>query len=597
MQPAQILHRLKGSFRVPVRVHSSRERKARRIAEDLLFSGLRGLMQSARRMEGGNVFDRLLRALEIELAVPPGDWERIPESGPLVVAANHPTGLLDGAIAASLCLRRRQDVRILVNHLLPSHEEIDPYLIRVDPYGRAGSVSNNRGAMREAVRWLKKGGALIVFPAGDVSRIDWKHWSVEDPEWNPSVARLIRAGGAAALPLHIRAGNSPVFHLLGAVHPRLKTVRLPFEMLNKRGASVSVRAGMPVPLRKLAQLDDAALMAHLRARSILLGKCSSTALPQPPPAGERAAAAAVTPSLLERSLRRRCLVETPEWAVTAFQASEDPELMREIGRLRERTFRAAGEGTGREIDVDRFDGHYDQLVLWNLRDGAIAGGYRIGATQAILPVHGPTGLYTSTLFRFQPEFFRRLGPAAELGRSFVCPEYQKLYMPLLMLWQGIGAWIVRHPDCRYLFGPVSISDTYAPASRLLLSTALLETAGEPALARLVRPRRPLRSPEAGAVRREWRRLRLSEPDQLSELVASLEPDGKGMPVLLRQYLKLGGRLLAFNVDRHFSNTLDGLILVDLLRTEPQLLQRYLTAEGAKTFLSYWQEQERAKAAS
>jgi putative hemolysin len=170
-------------------------------------------------------------------------------------------------------------------------------------------------------------------------------------------------------------------------------------------------------------------------------------------------------------------------------------------------------------------------------------------------------------------------------------------MPLLMLWQGIGAWIVRHPDCRYLFGPVSISDTYAPASRLLLSTALLETAGEPALARLVRPRRPLRSPEAGAVRREWRRLRLSEPDQLSELVASLEPDGKGMPVLLRQYLKLGGRLLAFNVDRHFSNTLDGLILVDLLRTEPQLLQRYLTAEGAKTFLSYWQEQERAKAAS
>lgn len=271
--------------------------------------------------------------------------------------------------------------------------------------------------------------------------------------------------------------------------------------------------------------------------------------------------------------------------------------MREIGRLRELTFRAAGEGTGREIDIDRFDGHYDQLVLWNLKDGAIAGGYRIGATEAILPGRGPAGLYTSTLFRFQPEFFRRLGPAAELGRSFVCPEYQKLYMPLLMLWQGIGAWIVRHPECRYLFGPVSISDTYAPASRLLLSTALLETAGEPELARLVRPRRPLRSAQAGSIRREWRRLRLSEPEQLSELVASLEPDGKGMPVLLRQYLKLGGRLLAFNVDRQFSNTLDGLILVDLLRTEPQLLQRYLTADGARTFLSYWEETQRAKAAS
>jgi putative hemolysin len=597
VQPAQILHRLKGSFRVPARMHAGHEQRARRIAEDLLFSGLRGLMLSACRLDGPNIFEKLLQALEIELAVPPGEWERIPESGPLIVTANHPTGLLDGAIAASICLRRRQDVRILVNHLLPPHEEIDPYLIRVDPYGRAGSVDNNRAAMSRAVRWLKKGGALIVFPAGDVSRIDWKHWAVEDPEWNSSIARLIRAGGAAALPLHIRAGNSPVFHLLGAVHPRLKTVRLPFEMLNKRGAEVSVRVGMPVPLRKLARLDDAALMEHLRARSILLGKCSSAPVPQPAPIGERAPAAAVTPDLLERSLRRRCLVETAEWAVSVFQPAEDPDLMREIGRLRELTFRAAGEGTGRDIDVDRFDGHYDQLVLWNLKDGAIAGGYRIGATQAILPGRGPAGLYTSTLFRFQPEFFRRLGPAAELGRSFVCPEYQKLYMPLLMLWQGIGAWIVRHPECRYLFGPVSISDTYAPASRLLLSTALLETAGEPELARLVRPRRPLRSAQAGSIRREWRRLRLSEPEQLSELVASLEPDGKGMPVLLRQYLKLGGRLLAFNVDRQFSNTLDGLILVDLLRTEPQLLQRYLTAEGARTFLSYWEETQRAKAAS
>lgn len=597
VQPAQLFPHSSNGLGRPGRVWSGRSQKARRIAEDLLFSGLYGLMRAASRLDGSNVFDRLLRALDIDLAVPPGEWERIPEAGPLLVAANHPTGLLDGVIAAGICLRRRPDVRILVNHLLPSHEAIDPYLIRVDPYGRPGSVDLNRAAMSRAVRWLKSGGALIVFPAGDVSRIDWKRWAIEDPDWSPSIARLIRAGNASALPIHIRAGNSPVFHMLGVVHPRLKTVRLPFEMLNKRRASVRVRVGMPVPLRKLASMDDRAMMEHLKARNILLGKCTALAAGGPQPAGEPAPAVITRPALPGRSLERRCLAATSNWAVSVFRPAEDPELMHEIGRLRELTFRAAGEGTGREIDVDRFDQHYDQLVLWNLKDGAIAGGYRIGATQSILPGQGPAGLYTSTLFRFQPEFFRRLGSAAELGRSFVCPEYQKLYMPLLMLWQGIGAWIVRHPECRYLFGPVSISAAYAPASRLLLSTALLETAGEPELTRLVRPRRPLRSTLSGAIRREWRRLRLNEPEQLSELVASLEPDGKGMPVLLRQYLKLGGRLLAFNVDREFSNTLDGLILVDLLHTERTLLDRYLTPGGARTFLSYWQGRESTRAAS
>ncbi len=589
MQPPQVFQRLRGAFPAPGTARRAGGHRARAIAERVLFSGLHELMRAACRLDGPNVFENVLRALDIEIHSPSAEWQRIPESGALVVAANHPTGLLDGAIAAAVCLRRRPDVRILVNHLLPSHAAVDPYLIRVDPYGRSGSVEANRGSMRQAVRWLKSGGALIVFPAGDVSRIDWKHWAVEDPDWNPAVARLIRAGGASVLPLHIRAGNSPVFHLLGAMHPRLRTARLPFEMLNKRGAEVSVRVGTPVSLRKLAPMDDRGMMEHLRARTILLGKCFSAPAPRPVAAAESEPAAASRPSMLERSLQRRCLVETPDWAVTLFRAHEDPELMQEIGRLRELAFRCAGEGTGRETDIDRFDGHYDQLVLWNLKDGAVAGGYRIGATQTILAELGVAGLYTSTLFRFSPEFFRRLGPAAELGRSFICPQYQKLYMALLTLWQGIGAWIVRHPECRHLFGPVSISDSYTSASRLLLSTALLETAGEPALAKLVRPRRPLRSFQKQSIEREWRRLRLSEPEQLSELVASIEPDGKGMPVLLRQYLRLGGRLLAFNVDKDFSNTLDGLILVDLLGADTQLLQRYLTAEGVRTLLSFWKQ--------
>lgn len=555
-------------------------------ASEAVCGKLRELARQAGAEPGSNAFEKVLRALEVSIEILPGELARIPASGPLVVVANHPTGLLDGAVAAALVLRVRPDVRVMVNHLLPSDPGFEPYLIRVDPYARKGSIRRNLPSMRAALEWLRKGHALIVFPAGDVSRLDWKQRAIADPEWSPSTARLIRAARAAALPFHIGAANSAAFHVLGAVHPRLRTLRLPFELLNKRGARVQVRIGMPVPWRKLSPFDDRSMIAHLQARNSLLGKC-----PAPSPLEN----AADTPGsrlptrrdLLERSLRRRCLVESADWAVALFRGSEDPELLEEIGRAREISFRAAGEGVGREIDVDRFDPHYEQLVLWNLKDGVIAGGYRIGPTSSILPVYGPAGLYTSTLFRYQPGFFRRLGPAAELGRSFVSPAYQKHYMALLTLWQAIGAWVCRHPEVRYLFGPVSISQCYQPVSRMLMSIALQATAGDPELARLVRPRRPLRAPGAAAIRREWQRLRLNEAEQLSELVASIEPDGKGLPVLLRQYLRLGGRLLAFSVDPEFSGVLDGLILVDLLRTEQDLLERYLTPEGARAYLQRW----------
>ncbi len=555
-------------------------------ASEVVCRKLRELARQAGGEPGANAFEKVLRALGVSIEIPPGELERIPASGPLVVVANHPTGLLDGAVAAAVVLTVRPDVRVLVNHLLPSDPGFEPYLIRVDPYAGRGSVRRNLPAMRAALDWLRRGHALVVFPAGDVSRLDWKQRAVADPEWGPSTARLVRAARAAALPFHIGAANSAAFHVLGAVHPRLRTLRLPFELLNKRGARVQVRIGMPVSWRKLSSFDDRALITHLQARNSLLGRCTA-----PPPPGHTGDKHESRPpsrrDLLERSLERLCLVENAEWAVALFRGEEDPELLEEIGRAREISFRAAGEGVGREIDVDRFDPHYEQLVLWNMKDGAIAGGYRIGPTTSILPAHGPAGMYTSTLFRYQPGFFRRLGPAAELGRSFVSPAYQKQYMALLTLWQAIGAWVCRHPEVRYLFGPVSISQSYQPVSRMLMAIALQATAGDPELARLVRPRRPLRAPGAAAIRREWQRLRLNEAEQLSELVASIEPDGKGLPVLLRQYLRLGGRLLAFSVDPEFSGVLDGLILVDLLRTEREQLERYLTSEGARAYLQRW----------
>ncbi len=297
MNPVQIFRSLPGSLAPLGQFNGNNRSRTRALAEKFLFQDLYRIMEIAVESGGDNVFGSFLGALGVTLHAPEADCTRIPESGPLVVAANHPTGLLDGAAVAALCLRRRADVRILVNRLLPVHEALEPYLIRVDPYGRRSSTDANRTPLRRAVEWLRRGGCLVVFPAGDVSRPDWRHWGITDPEWSPTVARLIRLGRADAVAIHIRASNSPVFHLLGVVHPRLKTLRLPAELLNKRGSRIEVRIGMPVPFSRLNAFDDRSMVAHLRARSNLLGKCSSTA-----PRADRSAPAA--PALTLRARMR-----------------------------------------------------------------------------------------------------------------------------------------------------------------------------------------------------------------------------------------------------------------------------------------------------
>ncbi|MEZ5355335.1 MAG: GNAT family N-acyltransferase [Bryobacteraceae bacterium] len=261
------------------------------------------------------------------------------------------------------------------------------------------------------------------------------------------------------------------------------------------------------------------------------------------------------------------------------RAADIPAVLGEIGRLREVSFRAVGEGTGNSRDLDIFDEHYLHLFLWNPATREIAGAYRLTSTRDAVARYGVAGLYTATLFEFDENFLARLGPALELGRSFVRAEYQRSFAPLLLLWKAIGVHVARHPEEKTLFGPVSISARYRLESRSLMVRWLEEWASWPDLGRLVRERNPFRrgsGAEAAA----------GDVEQLSRVVSGMEPDGAGVPVLLRQYLKLGGRLLGFNVDPAFSGVVDGLIVVDLTRTEPRWLSRYLGIEEAARFLQH-----------
>ena len=276
---------------------------------------------------------------------------------------------------------------------------------------------------------------------------------------------------------------------------------------------------------------------------------------------------------------RQCLIESSGYRVCYGRAAQLPWCLQEIGRLRELTFREVGEGTGKASDIDLFDAYYLHLFVWDTSAHAIVGAYRMGLTDEIISRYGKRGLYTHSLFKYRTQLLRSLGPTIELGRSFVRPEYQRSYGPLLMLWRGIGRFVASARQYAVLIGPVSISNDYAPVSRKLmvdfLSTHKLETM----LSRHVRPRRPLKATASPAVMPE-------DIDAVSRLVAEWEGNGKGVPVLLKQYLKLGGRLLAFSVDPHFGDALDGLIKVDLRVTERRLLSQYMGEEAATAFLDY-----------
>jgi len=529
----------------------------------LHLNQLEQLCRHAQSMDAGRPFpQRVLDALDVRCRVSDSDLAKVPAHGPVVAVANHPFGMIEGALLAALLPRVRQDVRILANHLLGIIPDLHGHLILVDPFGGPEAARRNSAALREAIAWLACGGMLVAFPAGEVSYFDFRHRAVTDPAWKATAAWLIRQTNAASVPLFFAGTNGPLFQVAGLVHPALRTLMLPNELLNKRQGEIELRIGAPVPAQHWRGMDDQAITAALRQRTyrlsrpLLAKRRFQFRAPVAPP---------VDPKQLAQELSRlpenhRLLLSGP-FEIWEARAEEIPALLREIARLREAAFRAAGEGTGRPLDIDRFDNHYRHLFLWNAEAKELVGAYRICPVDTF----APRLLYTQTLFDFDTRLESHLGASVELGRSFVREEYQKNYHPLLLLWKGIAAWLRHHPQYRRLFGPVSVSNAYHPLSRNLMVSFLDTHFRDPELGGLARPRNPWRQPPEQNVP--------SRLEDLSSLVADLEPDGKGVPVLLRHYLKLGARVVAFNVDPRFGNALDALIVLDLQSADPARLAR------------------------
>lgn len=544
----------------------------------------------AQRPAGGDTraFLRFtLDVLGIDYQITRGSLDKIPTSGATIVVANHPLGCVEGVILAELLLMLRDDVQILANQYLKTVPELDKLFIGVDVFDGESAHRANMKALRCANKHLEQGGLLLMFPAGEVSHlVDRKAQKLEDKEWSRSVSALIRKHKATTVPVFINGQNSQRFYMAGKIHPLLRTLMLGRELLNKQSQPIGIAVGDAIKYKEVNGLSDTQVVNYLRLNTYLL---------QPAPVNSTQTVEASLPHPVAPALAIEAwledihnlpaehhLLSSNEFDVYCTSAAHIPSLLHEIGRLRELNFRAVGEGTGLALDLDEFDEDYLHLFVWDRDKQCLVGAYRLGLVEQVSAKRGLDGLYSRTLFHYDQRFLNKMGTAVEMGRSVVAAEYQRSMSALLLLWKGIATYVSRHPNITHLFGPVSISNDYSQQARQLLAQTMTLHHYDADSAHYVEASNPLPSHASS-----WNTsllTALGDLQLLSRVIARID-DGKGVPVLLRQYLGLNGKLVCFNVDPAFNNALDGLIVVDLRTVAEKTLARYMGPLAASEYLS------------
>jgi putative hemolysin len=522
--------------------------------------------------EGLDFVERVLDVLGTSYHINQRERENIPVDGALLVVANHPLGMQDALALLQLVSSVRSDVRILGNDWLAVVPPLRKLLLPIDVFGN-GATSR----LRDVYRALDNGEALIIFPAGEVSRVGPA--GVRDGRWSDGFARLSRRSKAPVLPVHVAARNSTMFYGLSMLAKPLSTAMLPREAVAAGERRIGFSIGALVSAEELQQRSGGSseqaarlMRRHVyrvgRHRGPIFGGQAPLAHPEP---AERVAAE------LQQAEKLADLNDGKQaWL---FKGALDSTVMREIGRLRELTFRKVGEGTGARRDLDAYDPHYEHLVLWDTKALRIVGSYRLGHGGQLIAARGLSGLYTSSLFHYSPALESRLAQGLELGRSFIAPAYWRT-RALDQLWQGIGLYLQRHAELRYLFGPVSMSVSLPREAREWIAVAHQHYFGAPGLAE---PRQPFVVSPSMIEQVRHSLDGLDAQQGMGKLKHHLDALGVSLPVLYRQYVDLveaeGVQFLGFGEDPGFSGCVDGLVMLDLANLKAAKRARYLGKVG------------------
>lgn len=510
--------------------------------------------------------------------------ENIPKEGPCVIVCNHPHGMSDGLMFGDIAMKVRSDVRIVVNEWLRCVRGMQPYEITVDVYGGEAAKRANMAGMREILQWLRAGHCILVFPSGSAASYSHQDKRVVDDPWQTNIAGIIRKTGATVVPMHIAGRTGLLFQLFTILCKQHRAALLAREIKRDSRTLHTIRLGKPITPSAIARFEtDTALSDFLRLSSMMLQyipQHSSLRTNEELPREMKP----IEPKEDEETLAQEMAALPAEALLYAHESSglnvycvtatQIPHMLHEIGVQREITFRAVGEGSGTSCDLDDYDYHYDHLVMWDPAKKKLAGAYRMGRTDLITREKGAKGIYNSLFFNLGSRFIEEMSQGVEMGRAFITAAYQRHPAALDTLWMGIGHFLNRYPQYRYLYGTVSISADYTKASRALMLSYLKSQCMLEELSPHISAKHP---PLEMELRSEDARLlptAVADVRALTALVNALEPDGKGIPVLLRQYLRLGGRMVSFGVDKNFGNTLDCMVIVDMQNANRRIVERY-----------------------
>ncbi len=514
--------------------------------------------------------DELLNILEINFLYDNEELlKRVPKTGSVVVVSNHPFGGLEGILLIKMLSQVRPDVKIMSTHLLQKIGPISDYFIEEESFLKKNITID--ASTEKASAHLEKGGLLCFFPAADVSQFD-TYRVLTDKEWHYSILKFIKQQKVPVVPIHFQGNNSRFFYLMGNVLPSLKEMKLPTEILYQHQKPIKIRVGNPIPVTDQDKFNDIHQYGrYLRVKTYLL--CSKIEVKRffnyslkrqqkIEPVAEPLPHERVLEEL--KSLGGEFLLfRLKNYAVYCVPTKRIPNILLEIGRLREVTFRQVGEGTNRSIDLDEFDLYYHQMFIWDEESQMIAGAYRIGKGADILHQYGVRGFYIQSLFKIKDNMQDMLKETMELGRSFVVKEYQRKPMPLFLLWKGILYFTLKNPEYRYLMGPVSVSDDYSTTSKEMIIKFIMTHHFDWKLARNITPRNSYKFKTEDEDLNLVMETMDNDINSLDKLISDVDESNSGLPVLLKKYIKLNAKIIGFNVDPKFNNCLDGLIVLDL----------------------------------
>lgn len=539
----------------------------------LKISTLNKIYNRNKHLSEVTFLNSILDEFQIKFEIPEEDLKRLPKEGPYITVSNHPLGGIDGILLLKLMLEREPNFKIIANFLLHRIEPMKPYIMPVNPFENHKDAKSSVVGIKETLRHLSDGKPLGMFPAGEVSTYKDGVLVVDKP-WEEGAIKVIRKAQVPVVPIYFHAKNSRLFYFLSSLNDTFRTAKLPSELLTQKKRVIKVRIGKPISVAEQNEYESIESYSEfLRKKTYMLANAfekGNKLLAAPslkfPKSPKEIAKPANQDKILEemaviKSISECRLLQSKNYQVYLVTADQIPNILHEIGRLREITFRAIGEGTNESLDLDQYDKYYHHMFLWDEEAQMIAGAYRMGFGSKIYTKYGIDGFYLHELFRFEPELYDMMSKSIEMGRAFIIEEYQQKPMPLFLLWKGIVHTTLRYPEHKFLIGGVSISNQFSDFSKSLMIEFMKSHYYDPWVAQYIHPKKEykvkLKDADKDFVFNETE----ADLNKFDKIIDEVEPGNLRLPVLIKKYIKQNARVVAFNVDPLFNNAVDGLMYI------------------------------------